>query len=29
MNDIRRKYGSQVYTASGESTKYEKIGETA
>ena len=29
MSDIRRKYGSQVYTASGESTKYEKIGETA
>ena len=29
MTDIRRKYGSQVYTASGESTKYEKIGATA
>ena len=29
MADIRRKYGSQVYTAAGESTKYEKIGATA
>ena len=29
MQEIRRKYGSQVYTAAGESSKYEKIGATA